>query len=353
MTSFARWGAGFAGVALALAALWAGENAFHHEPSPAPLFTEGDLPALPPPADNGWSTFQAGTKVSVAEVPPDLRRLCAPAEEPRSFSEVVAQAGPVAHFVADSDRSIQLLESALAQPAFADACGIGVDAHCSYLPLLAAHQAVELAVLHRALQGHWNHALGSATALLRGDAGLLSSFRTFASEAIAMAGARRSVALASLLAAGLTATRGEATREPLAPGATGALLAAVTALGAANVDLRRSVIAEHLLAARAVEAFAAGTLRERLLLDPGQTLRLLDERTAAAAAFAEAPETAPPPVVRLRSEGATWWLHNALGKQMLDATAVDFAVLLRKANEDRRALTLAAGAVSAQLRRSP
>jgi len=60
------------GVAAAACASWV---AAHHIPRelPPPLFTEADLPPLPPPGDNGWLMLAGpGAGARSISIPPDL-----------------------------------------------------------------------------------------------------------------------------------------------------------------------------------------------------------------------------------------------------------------------------------------
>ncbi len=293
------------------------------EHSPEPLYTVASLPALPAADTNGWGLARGARP---PELPAALNGLIVPGSTTAADWALVERSVPaLREFVASPlvQASLRGFGAALDRPAFADACSADLFDRCPIVPIYQQHKLEEVAILARALEAP-DDAVTRLVRLLRADAGWLGSSRSILSFEVAVASARRSLTVATLLLPRVSA------------GSRASLAGAVADVRRAPLDLRRPLIVEYLRGLSAIDIVASdasalrsmdptshptswtGRLVSAIGLDRGRTKRLLAERTRTWLGWLEQPATVAPPTEVTHAEQTLYWLDNPVGKRILD-----------------------------------
>lgn len=337
----------FAGVLLVV---WLGAQLALRRPRPAPLWTEADLPPLPPAAENGRALVDA--RVRPSNSPPDT---------PRPLQDLLRPTGaapadrwvrvePLAPTITSllKDPSVQpwltLLDEAYARPRFADACPMSFDANCPMMQPFQAHRLQEVAALQEGLQGRWPEALARAERSLRANLDLMSSARGFVAYTMGMSNAHRSVELIHTLLDGHARAGQPTAGADLTPVAS-RIVSDLAGLREADLHMQRAVIGQYLHFVQSLDMVSRGTPMMGVsstsiaarLFDPGQTLEVANEYFTRLMAAARDPRAVKPP--EPYTLGAGWWLNNATGKRVLSVTLLDFSYIRDKEAEKAALLT--------------
>ena len=353
-------GVGLAVVLLFVAAGgWLGANLLLKDPQPALLWTEADLPALPPAPDNGWLVFSK-KRLGNPNVPSGLALLCDGKGHPSdlaAWQEARRLRGDIVSVVSDASNEarIDALREAYRKPHFQDACPLDFEADCQWIPLLRAHQLVELSLLDRAMDGHFEQAFSGADLLAQGDLSFVVSSRTLVSQMVGFAIARRMMSLVDVLLAGYEDELADA--QPVKTSTLESIRKRLSSLDPVGLSMRRSLIGEYQMVVRTLDLVeqspsAAGIGGKweplaGLLYDRGATQRLINDEYRALMEFVEVPGT-PEPVSKDATEGWGWWLRNPIGKQLKGLTSV-MAPTLARGRSDAEALILLRDAVIKRL----
>lgn len=312
-----------AGAVVAFAALWLGAN-FYPYSAPALRWTEADLPGMPAaPNNDGDAITSEPLDVEIPDSLHDLLRAREPAD--RAWARLEREAELLRTFLR-GDRArevIRRIDVARRRPAFASPCPLG--GRCGLFEWHAAHDVAVLHALSLTLDGRSVDALELLRDLVKMDVARLAS----ASTLIGLLVAQDHLGAVLDKLDVLVAHTGSA---PLPAGLAGLALE-LRGLDV-DLDLRPIVIGEYLSRVEILDALdgsgpeppAMPTLSgPRRLHSRALTLRELDERfarrhTAAAAGDiagalggGETPATRP----------IGWWLLNPIGKQVIDAGALD------------------------------
>lgn len=341
-----------AGVAL-LGGGWALSQVVLAAPEPEPVYRPSDLPPAPPAASNGWQAFRAAGGPGV-NVPPALALVPSGGDASGEWAHVQREAAPLRAFVGSApvQASLRAYEDALDRPHFADACAVRLAESCPVLPVFRAHRLEELSLLVRSLDDRQDEAAQGLARLITADASWLGSARSLISFEVAVAGARRALSVATMLAPRFT------------PDGKAAVAAAIERLRSTRADLERPLAVEYLLNLEAIDLVAgdAGALVSMgphspgvidrvsgaLFVDRGQTRQLLADRTRAWQAWLAQPPTTPTPSDRLFSDRPLSWLHNPVGKRTLDMLQLS-ASIWPKARLEAEALAREVESVRASL----
>jgi len=331
---------------------WVGANALLHQEEPRELWTEKDMPPLPREAENGWWTFADGTSgLADADIPKPLTDLCGVAAEdaPTAWRRVERRQDEIAEATRDpSNRPwIELLSRACAMPEFADACPIEAEEMCPALSFFRAHQAADLALLHRALSGRWDDAFSGTALLTRGDFAFAGSARTLIDQMVAFAMTSRLLDLLDVLLVGYD-QRGEA--EPGVRASTWQELEQSLARpDAADLSMRRCVMGEYIFAVRALDRVGRAPAKSGiasnwgslgiLFFDRGGTLQLLNDEYRVVMEHAEGkgpPGRLPP---KTYTDDTMWWLGNPVGKMALDTLRAHIIPRIQEGRKKGAAIT--------------
>lgn len=297
--------------------------------SAEPLWTEASLPAAPAKPDNGFAVLvDQQDSLGKFEVPSALLGIGSPTAGGSEDATWTAMQAPAVISFLDSEEARDRFagfERSLAMPRFADDCPLEIETVCPVRLILVMHRTMEFRAVRVAAQGDWNVALGWGTRLARADADYLMSARGVIAHALGLAALHRAVELSAVLASRMEAAGRCSSRTPEQTASLEALRAGLVALDASKFDLRKAVISEYVIERKQLQKIFAGStgIREKVLLDPEDTLRRLDARYKAIAAFAAAPLTAPPPPMSPVTLPWTEVLSNPIGKQTLAMLEAD------------------------------
>jgi len=355
-------GAALALVLLLLAAGgWLGANLLLKDPQPALLWTEADLPALPPAPDNGWLVF-SNKRLGNPNVSSSLTALCDGKAHPSALAawqEARKLRGDVVAVVSDrgNEARIDGLREAYLEPQFRDACPLDIEADCPWIPLLRTHQLVELSLLDRAMDGHFEEAFTGADLLARGDLSFVVSSRTLVSQMVGFAIVRRMMSLVDVLLAGyedeLAADRPVSAKTS----ALESIRKRLSTLDPVELSMRRSLIGEYQMVMRTLDLVeqspSAAGIGGRweplagLLYDRGATQRMFNDEYRSLMEFVEVPGK-PEPVSKDPTQQWGWWFRNPVGKQWHGLTSV-MAPMLARGKEDADDVILLSDAVIKRL----
>ncbi len=336
-------GAGLAVVLLLLAAGgWLGANLLLKDPQPTQLWSEADLPALPPASDNGWIVF-SNRKLGNPTIPAGLASLCDGKAHPTplaAWQEARSLRGEIVSVVSDSNNQARMdaLRDAYLKPHFRDACPLDFEAGCQWIPMLRAHQLVELSLLDRAMDAHFEEALSGVDLLAQGDVSFVGSSRTLVSQMVGFATVSRMMSLVSVLLAGFEDELAAGRLVSVKASTLESIRERLSALDPAALTMRRSLVGEYQMVVRALDQVerspsAAGigggwAPLAGFLYDRGATQRLVNEEYQALMKFVEVPGT-PEPVSKDPTQPWGWWFRNPVGKQMYGLTSVMAPTLAR------------------------
>jgi hypothetical protein len=331
------------------------------DPQPALLWTEADLPALPPAPDNGWLVF-SNKRLGNPNVPSTLALLCDGKGHPSdlaAWQEARRLRGDIVSVVSDrgNEARIDALREAYLEPQFRDACPLDFEADCQWIPLLRAHQLVELSLLDRAMDGHFEQAFSGADLLAQGDLSFVVSSRTLVSQMVGFAIARRMMSLVDVLLAGYGDELAGAQPVSAKISTLESIHKRLSSLDPVELSMRRSLVGEYQMVVRTLDLVeqspsAAGIGGKweplaGLLYDRGATQRLINDEYRALMEFVEVPGT-PEPVSKDATEGWGWWLRNPIGKQLHGLTSV-MAPTLARGKKDADGVILLRDAVIKRL----
>jgi hypothetical protein len=327
------------------AGVWAGANLLGRESEPAHLWTEADLPKLPPDAENGWSAFaDASRTLARPSIPDGLASACdivGHGDAKGAWTDAKRDRDAVADTVKDRDNRewIEVVSRSYAMPAFADTCPIDLEADCRSLPYYHAHQLAELALLNQALEGAWNEAFSGTRLLVDGDFAFVVSTRSLLNQMIAFANASRTLELLEVLLAGYQEAGNDENRRDADAATFDKLSSSLMKLERSELGIQRSVMGEYIFHVRTLKVVedvpAQVQIAEgwgpmgRVFFDRGATLRLLNEDFEGVMAFANKPGSAPPERPRF-TETSMWWLRNPVGKIVLDTGRATLIPVLEK-----------------------
>ncbi len=335
-----------AGLALVLVCLsaggWLGANLLLKDPQPALLWTEADLPALPPASDNGWVVF-SNKRLGNPTVSSSLTALCDGKAHPSALAawqEARRLRGDVVAVVSERGNQARIdgLREAYLKPQFRDACPLDIEADCPWIPLLRAHQLVELSMLDRAMEGHFEDAFAGADLLAQGDLSLIVSSRRLLSQMVGFAIVRRMMSLVDVLLAGYEDELADDRPVSAKTSALESIRKRLSTLDPVELSMRRSLIGEYQMVVRTLDLVeqspSAAGIGGRweplagLLYDRGATQRRINDEYQALMEFVEVPGK-PQPVSKDATEGWGWWLRNPIGKQLKGLTSIMAPTLAR------------------------
>ena len=216
-----------------------------------PRWTEADLPASPPDADNGWT--EIGSSVSAVDLPA-LDRLLDPetALEDRLASYDRA-AGSLAIEARQHASEIERLRRAYERPRFADGCPLDpTGPGCAWLATLAAERLVVLDAFRQLHDQDARGALATAAMLVRAHVDLAATARSLVATRVAAVCLAHAFVLAEVLTgladrAGLDRSTWAASGRSIRESATRHV--------EHPLDPARTVIAEYVWARAALRAF--------------------------------------------------------------------------------------------------
>jgi len=332
-SGLSRWFTGSLFVGLGLLALafgWIVFKAMRSPKRPAePLWTEAALPSPPVKAENGFALLGHQLKtLGRLDIPPALTGIGAPTtggSEDATWSSM--QVPEVDAFLQSPDTVAQFsgFERSLTMPRFAEDCPLDYWADCPMHVVLRMHRTMELRAARTAARGDWTAALVWANQLVRADTDFVTNAREIVAHAIGIIALQRSVELSAVFAWRLEADGVCARPDAAARQALDALRNTLLAVDPARIDLRKAVISGYIAERKLLlKTFAESTsLREKVLLDPADTLRRHDARFRKIEMFAASPLTASPPMATPQPLPWTEVANNPIGKQMLAYMELD------------------------------
>lgn len=310
-------------ILVALVVLWIGAQFALRRPRPVLLFTQADLPPIPPPVDNAWEVLN--NEVAATNEPErpdkDIGAICdGKATFTDRWARAEAHAEQLAKIASDGQtvKWLGVIDKAAALPHYADACPVQFTPKCLRpLSLLAWHQLQEAVVLDAAVHHRWEDAFVRALQMTRMDTQFLPSARSTLNQSVARADVHRSIKLIDTLLDG-AAHQKESGQGPDATRLTEfarQIEALLVRVQEKDVDPLKAVIAEYLFAVYAVEHLtevpnSRFSRFSSILYDQGHTLEMLNGQYEQYVAFARAGGTGPAPVFR-RPWG--WFLRNPYG----------------------------------------
>lgn len=217
------------------------------------LWSDADLPTLPPTASNGWQVVvDAKAQLPVDYPTENLAEVSALLADPDAvWTELEARDATMSPIIAAFKRSAyrDVWHRARALPRFADACAWVAMADCPTVMLVQLHRIAVLDFLLDARGGHWDEALEGMHRLLQ----IELDFQASARDVVAQ------VAAAEMLADGMSATVALVTRagtEGHEPQLRSALLE-LASTAAFGPHLDRAVVAHYLRTMVGLEELAA------------------------------------------------------------------------------------------------
>ncbi|WP_437957281.1 hypothetical protein WME76_39115 [Sorangium sp. So ce119] len=340
------------GVTVAAFGLWVAAHHVGQAPPPR-LFTEADLPPLPPPSDNGWLLVAGPTaRRAVLSIPPDLKDLLLPDQGQPLLERARARREAISAFLQtrEAEGALRALEQATAMPRFADGCPLQLEPFCPILPLRTAQMTAALEALRRGTGGDWPGALSLSARLTRAAVDEATSSRSMFSHVVAIADLRLDLELSTALLDGYQQARAR-DAAPLDPGTLEALRAADAALGKLDLgelSARRAVIAEYITTRRAIEHIGQAATQKMLaqdfwsrpIFDEAATIEAINQRFSKLAAGAADPSLLPFASEAPRS-GLFWWTYNPVGKMTLEALSLDWNHQIQQIEKERAHLDAA------------
>lgn len=282
-----------------------------------PVWTEADLPPLPPANENGWHDAHEITISTPADLTQQVldangRGNVEAATEHRDAIDGFLLRDPAVH------AKLEQLEAALDKPHFVDDCPLTLDARCNTVRWADTHRALLL----RAYSFRWQDgnavAVESIDRTLRADIEAARTSRTAISHMVALTALQEALETAEALLG--------------APGAapSKALENTVSQLQPKDLDARRMVISEYVLIGRPDEKAMGEMLHLHPLMpcDAGRTDREIDRRARANYEGKPIPEPA--------REGEFWWVWNPRGKTMIDVMALEWPPLLERVAQKQK-----------------
>jgi hypothetical protein len=322
-------------------------------PEVEPLWTEADLPPLPPDEDNGWVVFGEGIwafryESSLPSHIVGLARQDRDTKSPElSWMEARELRGDIEDCL-DAEyhlASVSLLSVALSRPRFVDASGISWDRQQTRSPMMRLIDAYQIAVLDalsRATGGSWEGASASAARMVWRSFDLAISSRKLLTRALSLKLGRMSLDLAATLLEGWEAEDGARRGDPGDRTALADLCAAVEAFDPRDIDPWQPMIGEYLGMVELLDKTALrsddGEIVDMFLYDRDATLYTLNRWFEELERFARAPFFLDRPDFPRPTERSGWWLYNPIGKQLISALGTYYGNRLRDLEADRRDL---------------
>lgn len=253
-----------------------------------------DLPALPAPADNGWTVIAAAPAATFRGDDPPTNALLTAREGPPDLAALEEIREEIADFAIPGPARAAI-EDALARPRFVVSCPLDPTAPlCPVIDSIRAHRLASAIAIGDALEGFDEEALARAERLARADRDALQGARTAIAAMTAAVCAAEAIELAALLAA-IVAAREEGPGTPEVGARLDALERAVVSLEPASWSMEQALVGEAITMRRGLDAIAAEP--RWIPMDHGRTAARLEDSLEDAIAYARDPEGAPPPAL--------------------------------------------------------
>jgi hypothetical protein len=301
----------------------------------APLWTDADLPAAPPPAENGFTVLRSDAWRSLV-VPEEVRgalgRDVAADEAWREFS---AKLPTIDAFLGDEETRWQLAawDAALERPHFADDC-LPLEANCPRMKLLGLHFAATLRIMAMAAGSNWDASFAEVERLIRKDAEFLGSARSTLHQSIALANARDAVEAVRVLVS---------THRP-GSDVAGRLRSSLAALEGSCGKNERALVVEYLVFRQALsiaDGRAVGLPAVAAQLpyfdDADASVDEVNRYFLALSKYSKDPARSEPPRLPVYK---VWqvWLYNPIGRTAQNVALLDLPPLIRGADAERASL---------------
>jgi len=308
-------------------------------PEVQPLWTEADLPELPPDAENGWVLFGQGIwEISHESPPAHLMKVVHRSFDPEypeesttkspeiSWMEALELREEIEDFLdAEANRAaVGLLSESLSLSRFADNEEVSLTASRSRSPLMHLLEVWRIAFLHalsRAAGGSWEEAAADAARMAQGGFDLVVSSRTTLIRAVSLIIVWLSLELAETLLEGWEAEDGARHGDPGAEAALAGLCATTEAIDTRDIDHFQPMISEYLVFADMLEHIMHKHKEpgSNVIFDRNDTLHLWNELFRALEPWARNPLGAKWPGIPCPTDSWGWWLYNPLGKKIVDS----------------------------------
>lgn len=281
----------------------------------APIWTEADLPPLPPASENGWHEAHEITITTPADLTRDV--LDDPNKE--DVSAANAHRDAIDAFLLHDEAvraKVEQLRTAIAKPHFADDCPLTLDARCNTIKWADTHRALLLKAYSLGWHEGAEESMKHVATMLRADIEAAQTTRTAISHIVSLTALLETMEMADVLSR----------RPAIAHGIEDAL----EALRPEKLDWRRTVISEYVLLGRPDTRAIGEMLHLHPLMpyDAGRTDRETDRRARA--------NYDGKPIKEPAREGEYWWLWNPRGKTMIDATAMDWPPLIERIGQKQK-----------------
>ncbi len=318
-------------------ALWLGMNLRKH-PVPAPLFTERNLPPLPPAAANGYAALYDGGIYNEYS-PKDLCdiNLLRNASSIESFLDKTRGEYAVAKNLAgreDVKKMLGLYRDIMKKEAFADMAMPAPQDLQKVRVYIAMNNSLLAAIVASMQQKKYGAAFRMMKDALDLNRKYIQSARSMNNYMLSMQAYDKSLDILKSMLAQFGEKRTMGNDAIAICRETGTMLSSFNPQG---VPLDRIVMFEYILswkqtfspAIRNPEAATRQGMKRKTLVffDRGLTQKLYDERWKKLYELAKHPDTDTPEEVRKLQErrhtaGRFWWLHNAVGKKYLDTIPI-------------------------------
>lgn len=326
----ARIAGGLFGTILALLITWMSAQVLLRRPYPVMMFTQADLPPVPPANENGWEILknELRPKMQLQRIDKDVASLCdAKATFTDRWTRTTTHAAKLATVARDEEirKWMTIIDKAAALPHYADGCPIELEPECPRpLQLLNLHQMQEAIVLNDALTGHWEAAFARTVDMLRMDDLFLPSARSVLGQAVARSHVHRTLKLVEVLLDGAAEEKKAGRGPEVAQIAEFARKMDPLVLRIQESDLSpvKVVVAEYLYSIQLLEHVnyfpqARSRYLREIFYDPGHTLEMLNDRFDKYVTFAKSNAAGPIPEFPRKWN---WFLRNPIGHLALEGT---------------------------------
>lgn len=278
------------------------------EPGP-PMWTEADLPAPPPPGENGW-TLVANERFGSVRT----HRLREMLDRDRSLAErahvLEADSDDVAIEARTRRDEVTRARRLLERPRFVIDCPRSITASCDELQAMLAADLILVDAVDHADHGRWDAATREVGELA---ARALDGLRE--SDALIEAGV---MAVALERALGLGEVLLESAPEPPPPEATARLAEVARALRDEGAPRPTTAVRGEYVTMRDGFDLLEREAGSSWTLAGGATTERLDAHFEALERYAAGDGPAPPPLER----GPLWWAYNPAGDLLLETVTM-------------------------------
>jgi hypothetical protein len=324
-------------VPVLLIAVWLGMNLVKHS-APPPLFTENNLPPVPPADTNGCSVIydnQVYNEFFAKDIC-DIN-LFSNASAMELFLDKARGEYTVAKTLAARDdvkKMMGLYRDIIKKPVFADMAKPDPADGQKYRVYLALHNSITATMIVRMQEKRY----GEAFRLMRDQMSLniqyIRSARSMTNYLTAMRAYEKSL---NILKSMMNQFTGDRRMGGDVVAASREIAELIKTLNQQGVSLSQIVMFEYILswkqnfnpAVRHPEAGVLQGMKRKALVffDRGLTQKLFNERWKQLYEYARRPGDATPEEVRKLQEqryttARFWWLHNAVGKKYLDSIPI-------------------------------